>query len=268
MSEQEEKNGIVLPTQIEKASREVPKTMIIYGLEKSGKTSILTTLPNCLLVDTEDGSDFVDGLKIKMPPEYGPKSKRKWLKDLAAQIKAEGKPYDFVAIDTFSELDMLSEWWGTTDYMKSNIGKSFNRDAVGIELKYGHPDYLSVLTLKGSGDFSPGYKWMRDSMLDMYETLKDLGKICTIFVCHVQDKMVAKEQGKEVMSKDLALTGKVRSILPRIVDATGHVWHQNGDMMVSFISDTAKMGGTRGTYLPGYSGKLDWNFIFRLNENK
>lgn len=253
--------GIVLPTGIEKASRTNLKNWVMYGLEKSGKTTLLSKLPGCLIIDTEGGTDYTDALKLVMPQDYGPKSKRQWLKDVAKKIKDEGRPYDHVAIDTFSELDTFSEWWGTTDYMKSNIGKSFNR-VDGVELKYGHPDYLSVLTTKGTGDFSPGYKWMRDAMLDMFDTLTNLGRISTIFVCHVTDKMVAKEVGKEVMTKDLALTGKVRSIVSRRVDATANVWSDKGQMMISFVGNADKIGGVRAPHLTGYSGPADWSKIF------
>lgn len=266
--EEKKQEGIILPTEPEKASRINIGSLCIYGLPKSGKTTALSELPNCLIIDTEKGSEFVGGLKMIMPEEFGPVAKFKWLRDIAAEIKKQGRPYDYVAIDTFSELDNLSEWVGTWNYMNSVIGKNFNRDANGNMLKPTDSSYQSVLNLPGKDGFSPGYKWTRDAILGIFEDLKGLGKICTIFVCHVSDKMVAKGTNKEVMTKDLALTGKVRDIIPRVVDATANVWNEDGKFMISFIGNVDKIGGVRAPHLAGYSGPLDWSKIFITEEEE
>ena len=43
-----------------------PKNLIIFGLPKVGKTNILSTLENNLILDLEQNSDFVSALKIKV----------------------------------------------------------------------------------------------------------------------------------------------------------------------------------------------------------
>ena len=55
-----------LPKTIVKASRKSPKNMVIYGPPKIGKTTMLSKLDNCLIIDLEDGSDMVDALKVKV----------------------------------------------------------------------------------------------------------------------------------------------------------------------------------------------------------
>ena len=57
---------LTLPKQVVKAARKSPKNMIIYGPPKIGKTTALSQLENCLIIDLEDGSDMVDALKIKV----------------------------------------------------------------------------------------------------------------------------------------------------------------------------------------------------------
>ena len=54
-----------LPKEKVKASRKSPKNMIIYGAPKIGKTTVLSQLDNCLIIDLEDGSDMLDALKVK-----------------------------------------------------------------------------------------------------------------------------------------------------------------------------------------------------------
>lgn len=261
---EEKKPGIVLPTSVSKPKATNCKSMILYGKAKSGKTTAVSKLPNCLILDVESGTAFVEGIIMSPPEGIGPVSKFKWLKDVAAEIKKAGKPYDYVAIDTISQLDIDAEWVGTWNYMQSVQGKKFNRDSIGGILKPDHPEYESVLSL-GQGY---GYRYTREAIMDIFDALKDTGKICTIFICHVADKMIANKSGDEVMVKDLALVGKTRDVLPRLTDAIGNVWNEDGKLMVSFIGDNQKIGGVRAPHLVGYSGELDWDSIFIKEETK
>jgi signal recognition particle GTPase len=43
-----EQKGIMLPTQVQKAKAKNLRTLLIYGLAKSGKTTAVSKLPNCL----------------------------------------------------------------------------------------------------------------------------------------------------------------------------------------------------------------------------
>ena len=38
-----------------------PKIMLLYGAPKVGKTTMLSKLDDCLIVDTESGSNMVSG---------------------------------------------------------------------------------------------------------------------------------------------------------------------------------------------------------------
>lgn len=271
---EKKKDEIVLPTAPRKAPLTNPSTMVISGKHKEGKTSAVIELPNHLLLDVENGAGFVDGTVMAPPSNYGPVSKYRWLRDVAKKIREEGKPYDFVIIDTLSQLDMDAELVGTFNYMNSVIGKSFNRqvdkegkliyDTNGktIILKPDDPNYQSVITLPNGG----GYYYTRTAILDLFDDLKDLGKICTIFICHVADKMISEKQGEQVIVKDLALTGKVQSIIPRLVDAIGTVWNEDGQLMISFVGKNEKIGGVRAKHLLGYNGPLNWSSIFIKTE--
>ncbi len=266
------KTEILLPKEVEKAKKEVPSSLIIFGLPKSGKTTAVAQLPNCLLIDVERGSDYIDCLRLQPPEDIKPVALFKWLKEVAQTIKDEGRPYDFVAIDTTSYLDEKSEWVGTYNYMNSPQGASFNRerDANGVPIKHGKkilpddPSYESVHSI-GEGY---GYRWSRQAMTDVLDTCKNLGKICTIFICHVKDKyVVSKQTNTEVRSIDLSLTGKVKDIYARDLDAIGYLWNKGGVVHVSFKGNEDKIGGMRGnTHLQGYEGPLDWNQVFKLSK--
>ena len=56
--------AIELPKTKIPAATQDPKYLILFGLPKVGKTTILSTLENNLILDTESGSDYIDALKV------------------------------------------------------------------------------------------------------------------------------------------------------------------------------------------------------------
>jgi hypothetical protein len=267
--------SIVLPTDVLPPLREVPENLILFGLPKCGKTTILAELPNSLFIDAEKGSGFVACRRVQPPENLGPVAIFNWVRQVAAEIKKAGHPYDFVIVETISYLDELSEWVGTYNYMHSKQGASFNRypdkledrktphPKAGEMLPRNHPDYESVHDM-GKGY---GYRYSRAAMTQLYDELKGLGRICTIFTCHTAEKqIVSKITNTEVTTTDLSLTGKVKNIYSRDVDAIAYVYNKGGQMYISFKGNEEKVGGMRGaTHLRGYEGPLDWAQIFKLN---
>jgi AAA domain-containing protein len=261
----ETKSKLILPKGPMAPTRTAPRTAIWFGLPKCGKTTELSKLPNHLNIDAEKGSDMVTATRIQPPLDAGPVAVFNWVKEVAATIKEEGRPYDHVIIETLSYLDELSEWVGTFNYMNSPQGKKFNR-VEGIEggplLKPTSKDYESVHDI-GQGY---GYRWSREAMVDIFDTTKDLGRICTHYVCHISDKYIASKNdaATQIRVMELSLTGKLKNIIPRDVDAIGYLYQKNGVINVSFKGSEEKSGGIRGEGSPlqGYEGPLDWNMIF------
>ena len=107
--------AIVLPKKKLPKVTQDPKNLIIYGLPKIGKTSLLSTLENNLLIDLESGSDFVEALKIKI-------SNIQELQELCAVIKAEGNPYKFITIDTVTALEEMAKPLALALYRKTPAG--------------------------------------------------------------------------------------------------------------------------------------------------
>ena len=129
-----------LPKAKVKASRKSPKNMIIYGPPKIGKTTMLSQLDNCLIIDLEDGSDMVDALKIKV-------NNLEELTEVGKQIVNNKRPYKYVAIDTISKLEEWCEAEAKKLYMKTPMGKNFDTKYPG----------MSILSLPNGG----GYLYLR-----------------------------------------------------------------------------------------------------------
>tara|TARA_R110002020_G_scaffold35397_4_gene106803 strand:+ start:472 stop:1200 length:729 start_codon:yes stop_codon:yes gene_type:complete len=228
-----------LPTTKVKASRKSPKNMIIYGSPKIGKTTALSQLDNCLIIDLEAGSDMVDALKIKV-------NNLKELADVGREIIKQGRPYKYIAIDTISKLEEWCEEEGKKIYMKTPMGKNFETKNPG----------MSILSLPNGG----GYLYLRLAYKKWIDRLNLLADH-VILVAHLKDKMLEKK-GKEVSVKDLDLTGKIKQITCTNSDAIGYVYRDGEETMISFDSLEEIAAGTRCDHLKGATMPLAWDKIF------
>ena len=228
-----------LPKAKVKASRKSPKNMIIYGAPKIGKTTVLSKLDNCLIIDLEDGSDMVDALKVKA-------HNLKDLQTIGSAIIKEGRPYKYIAIDTISKLEEWCEGYAKQIYMRTPMGKNFEKNNPGA----------SVLSLPNGA----GYLYLRMAYKEWIDKLNKLADH-VILVGHLKDKMLEKK-GKEVAVKDLDLTGKIKQITCTNSDAIGYIYREGTDTMISFDSLDDIAAGTRCAHLKGKAMPLEWSKIF------
>ena len=228
-----------LPKTIIKASRKSPKNMVIYGPPKIGKTTMLSKLDNCLIIDLEDGSDMVDALKVKV-------NNLGMLATIGKEIIQEQRPYKYVAIDTISKLEELCEVEGKRIYMKTPMGKNFEQKNPGA----------SVLSLPNGA----GYLYLRIAFKQWIDRLNLLADH-VILVGHLKDKML-ENKGKEVAVKDLDLTGKIKQITCANADAIGYIFREDETTMISFNSLDDTVAGSRCDHLKGQTMPFEWNKIF------
>tara|TARA_R110000751_G_scaffold15300_5_gene49831 strand:- start:9994 stop:10704 length:711 start_codon:yes stop_codon:yes gene_type:complete len=231
--------NLKLPKKKTKALRKSPKNMVLYGAPKIGKTTVLAKLDNCLILDLEDGSDMIDALKIKA-------TDLNELSQIGQSIIKEGKPYKYIAVDTITQLEIWCESEAKVLYRNTPMGKNFDRDNKG----------LSVLTLPNGA----GYLYLRMAYKKWLDRLNKLADH-VILVGHLKDRMIEK-QGKEVSSKDLDLTGKIRSITCSNADAIGYVFREGDKTMISFDAGQDINAGSRCDHLKGQVMELDWTNIF------
>lgn len=94
--------SITLPTAPVSAETQDPKYLILFGLPKVGKTTVLSTLPNNLILDFEQGSKYVTALKMQVET-------LKDLKEIVKAIKDAGKPYKYITIDTVTAVEEMAK---------------------------------------------------------------------------------------------------------------------------------------------------------------
>ena len=230
---------ITLPKQKVKATRKSPKNMVIYGPPKIGKTSALSQLDDCLIIDLEDGSDMVDALKVQV-------NDLSELTEVGKAIMKDGRPYKYIAIDTITKLEEWCEEDAKRIYMATPMGKNFEQKNPGA----------SVLSLPNGA----GYLYLRIAYKKWIDRLNKLADH-VILVGHLKDKMLEKN-GKEVAAKDLDLTGKIKSITCANADAIGYIYREDDVTMVSFNSLDDVTAGSRCDHLKGQTMPLEWSNIF------
>jgi hypothetical protein len=230
---------ISLPTKKQAATRKSPKNFVLYGQPKIGKTTALSQLDNCLIIDLEDGTDMLDALKIKA-------NNLKELSMIGQEIIKAGKPYKYIAIDTVTQLEVWCEYEAKKLYQNTPMGKNFDVDNKG----------LSVLSLPNGA----GYLYLRQAYkkwIDRLNTLADH----IILVGHLKEAKIDKK-GKEVAVKDLDLTGKIKNITCANADAIGYVFREDDNTMISFDSMGDIQAGSRCDHLKGQTFPLEWDKIF------
>lgn len=254
-----EKAELVLPTAPVPGTTKSPENLVIYSKPKVGKTTMLAQLENCLIIDLEKGTNKIDAMKVQANN----------LKELAAwiqKIRASEHKYKYIAVDTVTELEAWCEWDATLVYMKTPMGKKFNRivdagdnlvlDEQGKSKLLPRAKWQSVLTLpKGAG-----YLYLRNSFKKWLNLLLDLAPH-VIFVAHVRDSMSTKK-GKEVATKDLDLTGKIKTTTAQKADAIGYVYWEGEQLMISFSTRDGAEANSRCEHLKNTIIPFEWDTIF------
>jgi hypothetical protein len=216
---------IELPTKKVLATRANPKRLVIYSKPKAGKTSALALLDDCLLLDFEKGSDYVDAMKLKIDSLQG-------LKEVGAEIVKAGKPYKYIAVDTVTALEELCLGYAKSLYMDTPMGKTFAGD--------------NVLKLPNGA----GYLYLREAffkILDYIETLvPEDGSV--ILLGHLKDKNI-DIAGKEVAAVDLDLTGKIKSLVCAKADAIGLLSRKGNQVILNFKTSDEITCGARPDHL-------------------
>jgi len=251
---------IELPKEKIPASRVNPKKIILFSKPKVGKSTAISNLPNCLLLDLENGSNFVDAMKINVldianKQDITPIAA---LKQVIDSIKAGNKEkgdfvYKYGAIDTVTALEDMIMPIAVSLYRRTSMGRNFQSDNV-LDLPNG-----------------AGYQYTREALWMVLQELEDCFDTL-IILGHLKDKLVEKD-GKEMTERGLDLIGKSASILCSQVDAIGYMYRDENKTIANFAPSDSLICGSRSEHLKNKKivlieedseGKLnvDWSQIF------
>jgi hypothetical protein len=214
--------SIVLPTTKIKGGRVNPKRIVIYSKPKTGKTTAYAGLENNLILDLENGTDYVEALKVKI-------NSLQDLLDAGKAIKEAGCPYDFVTVDTVTALEEMIMPLAIKLYKQTPMGKNFD----------GH----SVITLPNGA----GYLYIRQAFFQVLDFIDTLAPHI-ILSGHIKDKQV-DDKGELVMSANIDLTGKIKSLICAQADAIGYMHRKGNKTFLSFKTNEEVTCGARPEHL-------------------
>lgn len=225
-----------LPTKRSEVVRINPKTMVIFGQPKVGKTTILAELDNCLLIDLEEGSDFVSALKVDVLKEAKEQDTApiNILKDVIKTIGEQNKKnggyvYKYIALDTVTALEEMVLPIAAKMYRDTPMGRNW----VGTD----------VTTLPSGA----GYRFTREALQNVINALKSITDTL-IILGHVKDKLV-EQDGEEMSERGLDLVGKMSAILCAKVDAIAYMYRDEKKTVLNFKSSESLLVGARSEHL-------------------
>ena len=214
--------SIVLPTSKIKAERQNPKRIVIYSKPKTGKTTAYAGLDSNLILDLENGSDYVDALKVKI-------NNLQELLDTGKAIKEAGKPYKFITVDTVTVLEEMIMPLAIKLYRQTPMGKNYDGD--------------NVTTLPNGA----GYLYIRQAFFQVLDFIDTLAPTI-ILSGHIKDKQV-DDKGELVMSANIDLTGKIKSLICANADAIGYMYRKGNKTILSFKTNEEVTCGARPEHL-------------------
>jgi hypothetical protein len=214
--------GIVLPTKKVKADRVNPKRLIIYSKPKTGKTSAFAGLDGNLIIDLENGADYVEAIKVKA-------NNLQELKEIGKAIKEANYPYKYVTIDTVTALEDMVMPLAINLYKQTPMGKNYSGD--------------SILTLPNGA----GYLYVRQAFFQVLDFIDTLAPQI-ILSGHIKDKQV-DDKGEMVMSANIDLTGKIKSLICANADAIGYMYRKGNKTILSFKTNEEVTCGARPEHL-------------------
>lgn len=214
--------SIVLPTSKVKAERINPKRIVIYSKPKTGKTTAYAGLDGNLIIDLENGSDYVEAIKVKA-------ESLQELKEIGKAIKEAGYPYKYVTIDTVTALEDMVMPLAVSLYRQTPMGKNYEGD--------------NVTTLPNGA----GYLYIRQAFFQVLDFIDKLAPTI-ILSGHIKDKVV-DDKGEMVMSANIDLTGKIKSLICANADAIGYMYRKGSQTILSFKTNEEVTCGARPEHL-------------------
>lgn len=222
-------NNMELPTTRVAAARKSPRLLTLFGQSKVGKTTTLAQLDNCLIIDTEQGTDMVEAMKVNV------NNLQEFMATIKALKESEHK-YDYIALDT---IDNIVHW------MEDFVCKSEGVKSIG------------------DLDFGKGYAMVRDNVMKILGQLKPIGTKGLILIGHRKKTLIANETDIKVNTSSLDLSGKLKNFIMADSDAIGYVHRDaEGVLKVSFLADDETEAGARCEHLRGQVVDFTWDNIY------
>lgn len=221
--------SLILPKEKSTPKINNPKFLILFGRPKAGKSTLMASLENNLIIDLENGYQALSALVVQARTVNDFAEIANALRE---EIKKEGKfPYKYITIDNATRLEEMCLSYACQLYRQTPMGKTYQ----GTDIR----------TLSNGS----GYMYLRQAVRKVIDMFRELCE-SLILVAHVKEKMINKE-GEELSEMSIDLTGKLSDILCGEADAVGYVYRKKSDTIVSFEGGNNSIREARANHLRG-----------------
>lgn len=240
---------ITLPTEKRKAITQNPKFLILAGKPKSGKSTFVASLDDCLCIDLEQGYRSIDALVVEANTieEYFEILK-------ACQEKAKqngGIAYDKIVIDNSTRLETLCLAYAAKLYRNTPMGSGWEtlkddsgRPIIDPKTRKPVPNPKADVRLLPNG---AGWGYVRQAITNMIDFFRPLCNTI-ILVCHLKFKTI-KRDDTEVEAADIDLAGKTGTIMCGLADAIGLIYREGNKTYLDFNGGDDYLKGARPLHL-------------------
>ena len=240
-----------LPTEKSKAETYNPSLLVLFGKPKSGKSSLMASLDNNLILDCEDGYRSLEVMKVQVRTARDFFDVRNLL--IAKQREVGEKPYKFITIDNATRLEEFALPYAAQKYRNTSMGQNWgfkqNPDGTFIlDPKTGKPmidPAADVRKLPNGG----GYLYLRDAIKELVNMFRPYCET-VILICHVKDKQI-KKNGSEMNEMSVDLAGKTGDIICGEADAIGYIYREENKTIISFEGGGDTIREARPLHLRG-----------------
>ena len=206
-----------------------PQLLLLYGAPKVGKSTMLSKLDDCLIIDTERGANMLEGYIESI-------NNRDELLEILIQLKeSKDIKYKYIALDT---IDKIAEWAEQRVCEEESVRS------------------LSDLA------FGKGYGLTREKVSKTIEAFLSVTEHL-IIVGHRKPAYAVTEGNPIVIPESLDMTGKLKNIIMSRCDAIGYVFREEEKLKVSFQANEAIEAGSRCEHLKGKIIDFKWNQIYK-----
>lgn len=217
---------ITLPTERRVVEKVTPRLVLLYGLPKTGKSTVMADVESNLIVDLEHG---YKALPVMSVDATNINELREVIKAIKEANKQKGScAYKYITIDNASRLEEMCLPYAKELYRATAQGKNFG---YIIDPKTGErkeDPKADIRTLPNGG----GFLYTRMAISNIVKAFYDLSETL-ILIAHVKEKQITVN-GQEQAEMSIDLAGKTGAILSGEADAIGLIYRKGNSTFINF----------------------------------
>ena len=244
-----------LPTVKSKVESYNPKMIILFGKPKSGKSTLVASIDNNLIVDLEDGYRSLSVLKVLPKKASNIFGYAEAIKKKNAELvkNNEGKYfYRFITIDNVTRLEEMAIPYAAHLYRSTPQGKNWGyvTDEKGIiKMDKNNKPIIDANADVRKMPNGAGYQYLREAVNQLIGCFDGLCETL-ILVGHVKEKQI-RVNSEEMSEMSLDLAGKIADITCGKADAVGYIYREGNKTIISFEGGDNTIKEARPLHLRG-----------------